>query len=185
MTSKKPEHIQSHTEEAYPDTYRQVCMLMNSGEQNDPLVPMGKMDHDGRLTKFLDLFADLKCQDIAYKVREVYAEHPYFSDTLKIIEDLDELAIYMERTGKHLEHSRIIFDRVLQDGDDYFVQWYMETGFNLFGRQLQSKSVGMSHIRLDDQGKVILHQDFWDSTEGLFRHVPLIKSFFRQFRKRV
>ncbi|MCY4228783.1 MAG: nuclear transport factor 2 family protein [Gammaproteobacteria bacterium] len=185
MTSSKSEHIQRHAEEAYPDAYRKVCVLMNSVEQNDPLAPVGKMNHDDRLAKFLDLFADLKCQDIACKVREVYAENPYFSDTLKIIEDLDELAMYMEKTGKHLEYSRIIFDRVLQDGDDYFVQWYMETGFRLFGRQLQTKSVGMSHIRLDDQDKVVLHQDFWDSTEGLFRHIPLIKSFFRQFRKRV
>jgi len=160
-------------------------MRMNSKDQNDPLLSIGNMNHDGRLTKFLELFSDLKCQDIALRVREVYAANPYFSDTLKVIRDLDELAAYMEATGRHLDHSRIIYDRVLQDGNDYFVQWYMETGLKLLGKLLHTKSLGMSHIRLDEEGKVVLHQDFWDNTEGLFRHVPLIRLFFEQFKKRI
>ena len=160
-------------------------MRMNGMDHIDLLQPIGKMDHDDRLINFLELFSDLTCNDIGTKVREVYSEHIYFSDTLKVIDDLDELANYLEATGNHLEYSRIIFDRVFQIGDEYFIQWYMKTGFNLLGRALQTKSIGMSHIRLDEEGKVILHQDFWDNTEGLFRHIPLIKLFYKQFKRRV
>ncbi len=177
--------MQLQTEQAYPNLYRQACLRMNAKDKKDPSLPIDKMDHDDRLTKFLELFSDLKCKDIATRIREIYAEHPYFCDTLRVIEDMEELVDYMEETAKRLDQSRIIYDRVLQNGDNYFIQWYMQTEFKLFGRVLQAKSIGMSHILLDDQGKVILHQDFWDNTEGLFRHIPLLKSFYRQFKKKV
>lgn len=47
------------------------------------------------------------------------------------------------------------------------------------------RSVGMSHIRFDADGKVILHQDFWDSTGGLFEHVPGLGWMLRSVKSRL
>lgn len=43
----------------------------------------------------------------------------------------------------------------------------------------------MTHIRFDSEGKVILHQDFWDSTGGLFEHVPALGWMLRRAKKRL
>lgn len=46
-------------------------------------------------------------------------------------------------------------------------------------------TIGMSHLRFDGAGKVVLHQDFWDSTRGIFEHVPLIGNGIRAVKKRL
>lgn len=38
----------------------------------------------------------------------------------------------------------------------------------------------MTHLRFDAAGRIIVHQDFWDSAEGLYRHFPLIGWLLRQ-----
>jgi hypothetical protein len=32
----------------------------------------------------------------------------------------------------------------------------------------------MSHLRFNNEGKIILHQDYWDSMQGFYQHIPII-----------
>jgi hypothetical protein len=32
----------------------------------------------------------------------------------------------------------------------------------------------MTHLRFDESGRVVLHQDFWDSAAGLYRNLPVV-----------
>ena len=34
-------------------------------------------------------------------------------------------------------------------------------------------------VRFDAQGRVVLHQDFWDATAGVFEHVPVVGTAIR------
>ena len=43
----------------------------------------------------------------------------------------------------------------------------------------------MSHIRFGADGKVVLHQDFWDSSGGLFEHVPGLGWMLRKAKARL
>jgi hypothetical protein len=46
-------------------------------------------------------------------------------------------------------------------------------------------TIGMTHLRFDSEGKVVLHQDFWDSTRGIFEHVPVMGAGIRLVKKRL
>ena len=48
-----------------------------------------------------------------------------------------------------------------------------------------TRSVGMTHVRFDSAGKVVLHQDFWDSTGGFFEHVPVLGWMLRRVKNRL
>jgi hypothetical protein len=48
-----------------------------------------------------------------------------------------------------------------------------------------TQTIGMSHLRFDASGLVRLHQDYWDSTAGLFEHVPLLGAGIRAIKRRV
>jgi len=49
----------------------------------------------------------------------------------------------------------------------------METGFRVPGNAIEASSIGITQMRFDQQDKINLHQDFWDSTERLFRHISV------------
>jgi hypothetical protein len=50
--------------------------------------------------------------------------------------------------------------------------------------QVTSNTVGVTHLRFDEAGRIILHQDFWDSAEGLYRHIPVLGSLIGVIRGR-
>jgi hypothetical protein len=32
----------------------------------------------------------------------------------------------------------------------------------------------MTQLRFDDSGRIRFHQDFWDSSEGVYRRIPML-----------
>jgi hypothetical protein len=105
---------------------------------------------------------------------ELYGDPLYFSDTLLTTRSravaLDHLRRMRDATGS-LE-IRVIDTHV--KGQDAYVIWHMEARFAPVRRTVVSNTIGVTHLRFDDQGRIVLQQDFWDSTEGFYRHLPLV-----------
>jgi len=134
------------------------------------------------LERFQATFHDLTAPDIADRFRATYAESLFFNDTLHTIEQLDNLADYMHRTGAGLHESTVDVHQILRDGSDVFVRWTMEFKTRAAGRNIYSRSIGMTHLRFDDDGRVVLHQDFWDSGHALYAQLPFVGFAVRRAR---
>ena len=61
----------------------------------------------------------------------------------------------------------------------------MDLVFKKIARGEQTTTVGMSHIRFNAKGQVVLHQDFWDSASGLYEHIPVLGSLIRGVKNRL
>ena len=44
---------------------------------------------------------------------------------------------------------------------------------------------GVSHLRFDAGGKVVVHRDYWDPAEELYAHLPLIGSLMRALQRKL
>ena len=131
---------------------------------------------------FLDVYDHLGGNDIDQYVERAYAQDLYFNDTLHTIRDRDTLKKYLMETGEKIDSIEVEVMSVMQDGPDVYVRWTMTTKFKVMGKDIDATSIGISHLRFDDQNRVILHQDFWDNTEGLFSHLPFIGGVVRWAR---
>ena len=45
--------------------------------------------------------------------------------------------------------------------------------------------MGISRIRINPTGQVILHQDYWDSGGNLFEHIPVVGWLIRRIKARL
>lgn len=127
----------------------------------------------GDLSAFRSLFSNLKADDVREQVRTVYAPDLYFNDTLHTFTSHDALASYLATTGERADQIDVTYLDQWQSGSDIFVRWKMRTVFSVLGKNKDITSFGISHLRLNASGQVILHQDYWDSAEGLLRHLPV------------
>ena len=123
---------------------------------------------------FGTVYANLASDGVANAVRELYADEIYFNDTIKTFRDRDELARYMGEMSKMLDRSEVEVEQVIRDGRDVFVRWSMHFEASAAGREVHSRSIGMTHLRFDENGRIVLHQDFWDPATGIYRHMPVI-----------
>lgn len=137
------------------------------------------------LSPFIELYTRLSGDDVADRVRRVYASELFFNDTLHSANNVDELALYMAQTAERADEVDVAILNHWQSGQDVFVRWTMTTRFTVLGKQREARSIGMTHLRFDDNGQVILHQDFWDSAEGFYRHVPVSGHAINWIRRRL
>ncbi|QOC23339.1 nuclear transport factor 2 family protein [Wenzhouxiangella sp. AB-CW3] len=137
------------------------------------------------LERFAAAFSDLTAPDLAERFQALYASEIYFNDTLHVFHERDALVDYMRRTGASLTESHVEIKQVIQDEADVYVRWVMEFKTRAAGRDVHSHSIGMTHLRFDENGQVVLHQDFWDSGHALYAHLPFVGFAIRQARNRM
>ena len=137
------------------------------------------------LLNFKKLFKDLKLGANEKTIRQIYAQNIYFNDTLKVINNVDDLIPYMVGTADLTRSTKVEVLDVAFSGTDYYIRWVMKMDFEAKGKDIYSESIGMTQLRFNEKGKIIFHQDFWDSTEGFYQHLPYIGYIIRKVRSNI
>jgi len=105
---------------------------------------------------------------------ELYGEPLYFSDTLLTTENREAALAHLRRMHESTESLEVtVLDR-LTKGQDVYLIWQMTAVFTPVSSAVTSNSIGVTHLRFDADGRIILQQDFWDSAAGLYQHVPVL-----------
>ena len=160
---------------SYPAAYRAALV------ETEQSAPVRNRD----LELFIKFLESIGTPGSAKAASELYSEDIHFSDALILTKDKQVIVKHfsdLEAAGNKVKvtmHQRIL------SGNDIFLVWSMEARFTPIRREMISDSLGVTHLRFDRNGKVILHQDFWDSTEGFFRHIPVLGSVVNSVRRRV
>lgn len=135
---------------------------------------------DAGLEGFVNGYGNLAHDDLRARIEELYADDLYFNDTIHTYTDLDDLVAYLGKTGDALDESKVEVKQIMREGSDVFVRWSMDFKLRVIGREIHSRSIGMTHLRFDERGKVLVHQDFWDSGHALYAQLPIVGFFIRR-----
>ena len=160
---------------SYPAAYRAALI------ETQQSAPVREED----LELFIKFLKSIGTPGSARAAAELYAENIHFSDALILTTDKQVIVKHfsdLEAAGNKVKvtmHQRIL------SGNDIFLVWSMEARFTPIRKERISDSLGVTHLRFDENGKVVLHQDFWDSTEGFFRHIPVLGSAVNAVKRRV
>ena len=111
--------------------------------------------------------------------RRLYAESLYFSDTLLTSESHEHVVKHMARM--HSGTGTLAVEPLgrVVSGADFYLIWRMRASFQPLIQEVNSDTLGISHLRFDADGRVVLHQDFWDAAAGFYQHIPLLGGAIR------
>ena len=137
------------------------------------------------IDRFSRLFADLSVPNVDALIGEVYADSLFFNDTVKTIDHLADLRAYMLATAQSVEACRVEMLDQVRSGEDFYFRWEMEIVFKALQPGLVDLTPGMTHIRFDEEGRVVLHQDFWDPARGIYEHIPVLGPILRKIKARL
>ena len=162
----------------YLDTARRL-------QAQGPSLEPGSEEARRAVERFQRLLSDYKAPGFQAGIREVYAEEVFFNDTLKTLRGVDEVEEHFAATAEAVDSGTVEFVDSVSDDGDYYFRWVMKIRFKRFARGEETLSIGMSHVRFDAHGKVVLHQDFWDSVGGLFEHTPALGWVLRRAKSKL
>lgn len=134
---------------------------------------------------FIEVFNQAQHGELDDIIRETYAETLYFNDTFRTITDRNELISYMQHTGQQVDRLEVEIEDIALSKQDVYVRWVMRMQFTVMGKKVDSESIGISQLRFNQDGKIILHQDFWDGVDGFYQHLPIIGYSLRKIRSKL
>ncbi len=144
----------------------------------------GAVEQEG-FARFKEFWRDLSEERVKEWLPQVYAENVWFNDTVKTITNRAELLDYMLHTASMVKSTSVDVRDIATTDAGYYVRWVMtvEPSNTRYGDKWVS--IGMTHIRLNAAGEVILHQDYWDSAGGMYEHFPVLGWMIRNIKARL
>lgn len=132
------------------------------------------------LDRFVSHFSSRGDQPMDVDSGALYAEQLYFCDTLLTTRSREQLQAHMAAFTESGARVAIeVLDRQI-DGPDAYLIWFMEASFSPAGREVTSRTLGVSHLRFNERGQIVLHQDFWDAAAGFYEHIPVLGGTIRR-----
>lgn len=125
-----------------------------------------------RFKSFLKGIGDVKY--VRENTLKVYAADAYLDDTLVVHRGAAEIEAYFVKTSQTMTSYQVTIDDVARSGKDYYVRWTMVFSAPALSGGKPVHSIGISQVRLNREGQVEFHQDFWDSGKHFFAHLPVI-----------
>jgi hypothetical protein len=145
----------------------------------------GSPEEKAAIARFETFIADLSTARVKADIRKVYAPALFFNDTLKTIRDVDTLEKYFLTTDEAMSAYGLKVEQTISTPEGVFVRWRMDVTFRKFQKGQVQSSIGISHIRFDKDGRVIYHQDYWDSGSALFEKIPVLGAGIRAVKRRL
>lgn len=154
----------------YPAAYRAA---LETQRGIDP-IPEAYVD------AFVDLFQGPHGPATVARARVLYAPDVYFSDTLTSTHLHAAVIDHFER----LQQARAcivltVHDRIYR-GEDVYLVWSMGAAFEAGQRDIETDTIGVSHLRFNGAGQIVLQQDFWDAAHGFYQHLPVLGAAVRR-----
>jgi len=157
-------------------------------ERTAPLTaswPEGSPPESGALARLREYFSDMTAESVGRLTASVYAPAAYLNDNLSVHQGPDAIESYFLKSVRETDELRVEFLDVARTGTDYFIRWQMTIRSSRINGGKAIDSFGMTHFRFDEQGRVLLHKDFWDAGSGLYEYLPVIGSVLRMVRRQV
>ncbi len=115
---------------------------------------------------------------------KVYAADAYLNDTLVTHHGPEQIKAYFLNTADTMSQYQITVDDTVSSGVDHYVRWTMVFAAPKLNSGKPVESVGMSHVRFNSAGQVIMHQDFWDSGTNIYGQLPVLGGMIESIRRR-
>ncbi len=123
---------------------------------------------------FAKLYGDLSVSNVTANVRNVYAPGAWFNDTIATEVGIDAIEKYLLKTAEGAETVSAKINDIAVSGSDCYVRWTMEIRTKNLAGGKPIITEGISQLLFDGDGRILLHQDFWNPATGIYQHLPLL-----------
>lgn len=143
----------------------------------------GSDAEDAAINRFRNFYAEYSTEAIREGVRGLYAEDAWFGDPFHIVEGINDIEHYFLVMAEPVEHCTFTVDSIQRSGKDYFARWTMVLKSKV-AKGETIKTIGISHVRFNADGKVVFQQDYWD-TSAMLDRLPVVGYWTRLVKGRI
>lgn len=120
-------------------------------------------------------------QETLEEIDNFYTEEVFFKDPFNELIGREKVKNIFQHMFTSLNEAHFVFVETLLQGNSAFITWDFIFKF----KNVQYKIHGSSHLKFNELGKIFYHRDYWDVGEELLLKLPIIKSIYKVFQKKL
>ena len=136
---------------------------------------MTQQNHAGRIARFFETLTPQAVEALG----TVYAVQARFKDPFNEVQGLPAIQRIFSHMYEALEDPRFVVTGLMEQGDQVFLEWDFHFRFRRFDRARMQTIRGATHLRLDEEGLITVHRDYWDAAEELYEKLPVVGALMR------
>ena len=140
------------------------------------------VDVTERVQTLVRFFEQLQRSDLP-RLAQLYAEQAYFKDPFNEVRGLAQIERIFAHMYEALDQPHFVVTEQILQGRQCFLVWEFRFRFKRFDRNNWQVVRGSSHLRMDEQGLVDYHRDYWDAAEELYEKIPGLGALMRWLRR--
>lgn len=145
----------------------------------------GSAEEQAALARLEAYFAAMTAASVRDQTALVYAPEAWLYDNLAIVSGAPAIEKYFAKAAADVRALSVEFLQTTHDGPDYFVRWRMSVEAEALNDGQPMVSYGITQFRFDEQGRVLVHRDFWDAATGLYEYIPGLGGMILSLRSRL
>jgi hypothetical protein len=134
----------------------------------------GEPAEQAAIERLQAFFTDITPESARSGVADVYAPNAYLNDTVVGIFGAEVIGDYFAHAAGQADIFNVEFIDVARGDVDYYIRWQMTVRADALSNGQPVVSYGTTQFRFDDQGRVLIHKDFWDAATGVYEHLPYV-----------
>lgn len=138
--------------------------------------------HEAQVAALVDLFEKLKPADVA-RLKDFYTADAYFKDPFNEVRGVPAIERIFTHMFESLDQPHFIVSGRVMQGRECFLLWDFRFRFRRFDRLTWQTVRGTSHVRLNEEGRVEFHRDYWDAAEELYEKLPGVGALMRWLKR--
>jgi steroid Delta-isomerase len=137
---------------------------------------------DARVDRIVHAFEHLQRDDVQ-RLGDLYAAEARFKDPFNEVQGVAAIQAVFAHMFVALNEPRFVVRDIICQGDQCFLSWDFIFRFKRFSNDVQTVR-GSSHLKLNAQGHITLHRDYWDAAEELYEKLPVVATLMRWLKRR-
>ena len=137
---------------------------------------------DPRVARIVTAFEALTPADVD-RLGDHYAADAFFKDPFNEVRGVPAIQRIFAHMYVALDGPRFVVHDVVVQGDQCVLTWDFLFRFRRFSSDLQTVR-GASHLKLDANGLILSHRDYWDVAEELYEKLPVVGALMRWLKRR-
>jgi steroid Delta-isomerase len=137
---------------------------------------------DPRVDAIVNAFEQLQRDDVQ-RLGNLYAADAHFKDPFNEVQGVAAIQAVFTHMFVALNEPHFVVRDIICQGDQCFLSWDFVFRFKRFSNDVQTVR-GSSHLKLNAQGHITLHRDYWDAAEELYEKLPVVASVMRWLKRR-
>jgi steroid Delta-isomerase len=138
---------------------------------------------DPRIARIIDFFEQLSPANVS-RMGDIYASDARFKDPFNEVQGLTQIEQIFSHMYVSLHEPHFIVTDAIAQGDACFLVWDFKFRFKRFDTVNLQTVRGCSHLKLQADGRIVDHRDYWDAAEELYEKLPAVGALMRWLKTR-